>query len=76
MMAERWMMYWCLAKYGKLMKTERAPKRKGRKTFSADIPAAFYFAHTGETRKFNATSEENRMVKRREIVRELIPSSK
>jgi len=48
MMAETWIIYWYLAKYGKLIKTERAPKRKGRKTFSADIPPYILLsAHRG-----------------------------
>jgi len=68
MMAETWIIYCYLAKYGKLIKTERPSPQISLHTF--------YCPHTGETRKFNATCEEDRMVKRREIVRELIPSSK
>jgi hypothetical protein len=67
MMAETWIIHWYLAKYGRLLKTERAPPQISLHTF--------YCPHTGETRKFNATCEGDRMVKRREIVRELIPSS-
>lgn len=82
-MSETWINYWSLAKDGKLIKTERTPKKDGLYVYeTAERPApeishhTFYCPHTGETRKFDATSDEDRAVKRREIVRALLNNSK
>ena len=67
------------AKNSKLLKTERFPKRDSLYVFeTAERPSPqifrhiFYCPQTSQTRKFDATFEEHRMVKRREIVREFL----
>lgn len=82
-MAETWINYWYLGKDGQLVKTERFPERVSVFVYeTAERPSArisehiFYCPQTGETRKFDATCDEERIVKRREIVRELLTNSK
>ena len=78
-MAETWINYWYLAKDGKLVKTERFPKSGNLHVYeTAERPSpqisrhTFYCPHTGQTLKFDATSEEDRTIKRREIVIEML----
>ena len=79
MMAETWINYWYLEKDGKLVKTERLPKRDSLYVYErAERPSkqislhTFYCPHTGETRKFDAACDKDRILKRPEIVRELL----
>jgi len=82
-MAEPWINYWYIGKDGELIKTERFPKRVSVFVYeTANRPSprisehTFYCPYTGETRKLDATSDEDRVVKRREIVREMLTNSK
>ena len=78
-MPETWINYWRLTKDGKLIKTERVPQKDTPYVYeTAERPSSqisrhtFFCSHTGKTRTFDAMCEEYRMVKRREIVRELL----
>ncbi len=82
-MLETWVNYWYLAKDGRLIKTERIPKTGSLYVYeTAERPApqisihTFYCPHTGETRRFDALCEKDRLLKRREIARELLTNSK
>lgn len=82
-MAETWINYWYLGKDGKLVKTERVPKKDSFYVYEmAERPSpqislhTFYCPHTGETRKFDAACQEDRIARRREIVRELLTNRK
>jgi hypothetical protein len=81
-MAEPWINYWYLGKDGDLVKTERIPKKVREYVYeTAQRPSprisehTFFCPNTGETRTFEATSDEDRVIKRREIVRELLTNS-
>ena len=78
-MSETWINYWRLAKDGKLIKTEMVPQEEAVYVYeTAERPApeishhTFFCPKTGETREFDATSDKDRVVKRREIVREML----
>lgn len=82
-MLERWINYWRLAKNGKIIKTEKVPQEDTVYVYeTAERPApeishhTFFCPHTGETRKFDATSDKDRAVKRREIVREMLSKTR
>ncbi len=82
-MTETWINYWYLAKDGNLVKTERLPGKDSLFVYeTAERPSpeisrhTFYCPKTGETRRFDATCEEDRMIKRREIVREILKNRK
>jgi len=82
-MAETWINYWYLEKGGKLIKAGRHPQRDTLFVYeTAERPSpqislhTFYCPHTGETRKFDAASDRDRILKRQEIVRSLLAKSK
>jgi hypothetical protein len=81
-MAETWVNYWYLGKDGKLVKTERVPKSRHFYVYeTAERPSpqisrhTFYCPQTGETRTLDALCEEDRMVKRRQVVKGMLMSS-
>ena len=83
MMPETWINYWYLGKDGKLVKTERLPEKGILFVYeTAERPTpqisfhTFYCPHTGEIRKFDATCDSDRILKRSEIVREMLINSK
>lgn len=78
-MPETWINCWTLAKNGKITKTEKMPQEGTVYVYeTAERPApeishhTFFCPHTGETRTFDATSDKDRAVKRRKIVREML----
>ena len=82
-MPETWINYWYLTKNGNLIKTERAPKRNSRYVYeTAERPSSqisrhtFFCPQSGETRKLDAVCDSDRVVKRRDIVREMLTNSK
>lgn len=82
-MAETWTNYWYLAKDGKLIKTEGPPERDSPYVYeTAERPSpqislhTSYCSHTDEGRKLCATSDKERVLKRRGIIRELLTNSK
>ena len=82
-MAESWINYWYLGKDGNLVKTERVPQKDSLYVYdTAERPSAetslhtFFCPRNGATLKLNATCDEDRIVKRREIVKEMLTNSK
>ena len=82
-MAESWINYWYLRKDGNLVKTERVPQKDSLYVYeTAERPTAetslhtFFCPRSGETMKLNATCDKDRIVRRREIVREMLTNSK
>jgi len=78
-MPETWVNYWYYGKDGKLIKTERLPRKDIVFVYeTAERPTAQISRHTffcpssGVTQKLDAVSEGDRTVKRREIVRQLL----
>jgi len=78
-MAEMWINYWYYGKDGKLIKTERLPKKDIAFVYeTAERPSpqisrhTFFCPSTGATQKLDAVCEGDRTVKRREIVRQLL----
>jgi hypothetical protein len=78
-MPETWFNYWYYGKDGKLIKTERSPRKDIVFVYeTAERPTAqisrhtFFCPTTGVTQKLDAVSQEDRTVKRREIVRQLL----
>lgn len=78
-MPETWINYWYIAKDGHLIKTEKAPKRDSLYVYeTAERPSyqislhTFFCPQNGETRKLDAVCDDDRLVKRREIVREML----
>ena len=78
-MPETWVNYWYYGTGGKLIKTERPPIKDIVFVYeTAERPTAqislhtFFCSTTGMTQKLDAVSQENRTVKRREIVRQLL----
>ena len=82
-MPETWINYWYIAKDGHLIKTGRTPKRNSRYVYeTAERPSSqislhtFFCPRSGEIRKLDAICDDDRLVKRREIVREMLNDSK
>lgn len=82
-MAEAWINYWYLGKDGNLIKTERVPQKDSLYVYeTAERPSpeishhTFFCPRSGETIRLDAICEEDRIVRRREIVRELLTNSK
>ena len=78
-MAEAWINYWHLGKDRSLIKTEKAPQKDSLYVYeTAERPSpeisdhTFFCPQSGKTIKLNATCDEDRIVRRREIVRELL----
>jgi hypothetical protein len=78
-MPETWINYWYYGKDGKLIKTERPPKKDIVFLYeTAERPTAqisrhtFFCPTTGVIQKLDALTQEDRTVKRREIVRQLL----
>ena len=78
-MPDQWINYWYLNKDGKLIKTERLPKKSNVFVYeTAERPSPQISRHTffcpasGETRMMDAMSDEERMFRRQKIVREML----
>jgi hypothetical protein len=78
-MPETWVNYWYYGKDGKLIKTEKPPKKDTVFVYeTAERPTAqisrhtFFCPATGVIQKFDAMSQGDRTVRRREIVRQLL----
>jgi len=81
-MVETWINYWYLGKDGNLIKTERVPKKDSLYVYeTAERPSSeishhtFFCPRSGATMKLNATCHEDRIVRRREIVKKLLTDS-
>ena len=81
-MPDTWINYWYIAKDGQLVKTGRVPKRNSRYVYeTAERPSSqislhtFFCPQSGETRKLDAMHDNDRVVKRRGIVREMLNNS-
>ena len=82
-MPETWINYWYFGKDGKLVKTEKVPKKDSLFVYEmAERPSqqislhTFYCPHTGETRKLEAASHEDRIANRSQIAREMLNNKK
>lgn len=82
-MPESWTNYWYFSKVGKLVKTERLPKNSDLFVYeTAERPSTqisrhtFFCPATGETQKFDALDDRERLTKRAEIARGMLKKAK